>query len=143
MVMDVKSKWGVAVAERGFTQIPNYLMQINNFVSDDHKLPPSEMMVLLQIVATWWRKQEQPFPSMRTLADRAGISERQVQRSIKALETKGYLKKAKKVQKSGVISSNVYDLNPLVEILKEVAAHYKNKYPRGLKRPPADQPSTE
>ena len=59
---------------------------------------------------------------MSTLAQRAGISERQVQRAIKALEQKGYLTKAKKKIK-GVIASNVYDLSPLVKILQTVAEH--------------------
>jgi predicted transcriptional regulator len=142
-MQDMLSKWGRDVAERGFTQVPNYLLQINMFVHDDHKLSPTEMVVLLHLVATWWKKNEMPFPSMNTIADRAGISERQVQRSIKALEQKGYLKKTKKKIK-GVIASNVYDLSPLVKVLDEVAKHFINKHPRQIKAPenvslPAEQ----
>jgi predicted transcriptional regulator len=133
-MQDMLSKWGREVAERGFTQVPNYLLQINMFVHDDHKLSPTEMVVLLHLVATWWKKSEMPFPSMNTIADRAGISERQVQRSIKALEQKGYLKKTKKKIK-GVIASNVYDLSPLVKVLDEVAKHFINKHPRQIKAP--------
>jgi predicted transcriptional regulator len=130
-MQDIATKWGLEVAERGFAQIPNYLIQLNVFVHDDHKLSPAEMVVLLQLVATWWKKDEMPFPSMNTLAERAGISERQVQRSIKSLEQKGYLKKAKKKIK-GVIASNVYDLSPLVQILRTVAEHFVNKHPRKI-----------
>jgi len=75
-----------------------------------------------------------PYPSMRTLADKAGISERQVQRSINSLEKKGYFKKDRKKIK-GVIATNSYDLTPLVEMLKIVAEHYVNKYPRNIKVP--------
>jgi hypothetical protein len=39
-------------------------------------------LVLLQLVGTWWRKENMPFPSMATLAVRSGVSERQIQRSI-------------------------------------------------------------
>jgi predicted transcriptional regulator len=133
-MQDIAAKWVLEVAERGFAQIPNYLIQLNLFVHDDHKLSPTEMVVLLQLVATWWKKDEMPFPSMNTLADRAGISERQVQRSIKSLEQKGYLKKAKKKIK-GVIASNVYDLLPLVQILQTVAGHFINKHPRKIPGP--------
>jgi predicted transcriptional regulator len=133
-MQDIATKWGLEVAERGFAQIPNYLIQLNLFVHDDHKLSPAEMVVLLQLVATWWKKDEMPFPSMNTLAERAGISERQVQRSIKSLEQKGYLKKAKKKIK-GVIASNVYDLSPLVRILGTVAEHFVNKHPRKISTP--------
>jgi len=136
-MQDIAAKWGLEVAERGFAQIPNYLIQLNLYVHDDHKLSPAEMVVLLQLVATWWKKDEMPFPSMNTLAERAWISERQVQRSIKSLEQKGYLKKAKKKIK-GVIASNVYDLSPLVSILQTVAAHFINKHPRKIVIPKED-----
>ncbi len=120
--------------------MPNYLMQINLHVHDDHKLSPAEMVVLLQLVASGWKVNEMPFPSMSTLAERAGISERQVQRSIKALEQKGYVTKAKKKIK-GVIASNVYDLSPLVKILQTVAEHFVNKHPRTIKTPEVGQSS--
>ncbi len=129
---DILSKWGPDVASRGFTQIPNYLLQINMFVHEDHQLSATETLTLIHLIATWWNKDEMPFPSMRTLAERSGISERQIQRAIKALEEKGYLKKTKKKIKT-VISSNVYDLTPTVKILEEVAGHFANAHPRVIK----------
>jgi DNA-binding transcriptional regulator YhcF (GntR family) len=129
---DISSKWGTAVAERGFAQIPNYLLQINMFVHDDHKISPAETVILFQLIASWWKKDEMPYPSMRTLSDRTGISERQVQRAIKGLEEKGYLKRTRSKIK-GVISSNVYDLTPMLVILQTVAEHYVNKHPRNIK----------
>jgi len=125
-------KWGMPVVERGFTQVPNILLQVNMFVHDDHKLSSTELLVLLLLVATWWEKDEMPFPSMRTLSDRSGISERQVQRAIKALEEKGYLVKFKKKLKKTVVASNGYDLNPTVQILSDIANHYNNKAPREI-----------
>jgi predicted transcriptional regulator len=126
------SKWGKAVAERGFVQLPNILLQLNIFVHEDIRLPPTEMALLLQLVGSWWKKDEMPFVSMHTLAQRAGISQRQVQRSVNALEQKGYLRKTKGKIK-GVIASNVYDLTPLVSILTTVAEHFSNKYPRKIR----------
>jgi predicted transcriptional regulator len=107
------------------------------FVHDDHKLSPTEMIVLFHLVGSWWKKDEMPFPSLNTLADQIGISQRQVQRSINTLEEKGYLKRIKKKIK-GVIASNVYDLSPLVETLKIVADHFVNKHPRNIKSPKDD-----
>ncbi|MGH1379280.1 MAG: helix-turn-helix domain-containing protein [Alphaproteobacteria bacterium] len=133
-MQDISSKWGKEIAGRGFTQIPNYLLQINMFVHEDHRVSPAEMVVLLQIISSWWKKNEMPYPSMRTLADKAGISERQVQRSINSLEKKGYFTKDKRKIK-GVIATNVYDLSPLVEMLNVVAEHYVNKHPRNIVRP--------
>jgi predicted transcriptional regulator len=136
-MQDMVTKWGKEVAERGFTQIPNYLMRINMFVHDDHKLSPTEMVVLFHLVGSWWKKDEMPFPSLNTLADQIGISQRQVQRSINTLEQKGYLKRMKKKIK-GVIASNVYDLSPLADTLKIVADHFVNKHPRNIRSPKDD-----
>jgi predicted transcriptional regulator len=138
-MQDMVTKWGKEVVERGFTQIPNYLMRINMFVHDDHKLSPTEMIVLFHLVASWWKKDEMPFPSLNTLANQIGISQRQVQRSINTLEQKGYLKRMKKKIK-GVIASNVYDLSPLVETLTIVADHFVNKHPRNIKSLKDDLP---
>ena len=66
-----------------------------------------------------------------TLSERSGISERQVQRAVKALGEKGYLVKVKKKLKT-VIASNAYDLNPTVDILTEIANHYTNHTPREI-----------
>jgi len=129
---DVLDKWGKGVAERGFAQIPNYLLQLNKFVADDMQLSAAESLVLIQLVACWWKRDEMPFLAMRTISDRTGISERQVQRSIKTLEQKGYFKKEKKKIK-GVIASNSYDLMPLVDILKTIDEHFVNKHPRNIK----------
>lgn len=131
---DILSKWGKGVSERGFAQIPNYLLQVNMFVTDEMKLTPVEMIVLLHLVASWWNKDEMPFLAMRTLADRTGISERQVQRCIKSLEEKGYFKKERKKIK-GIIASNSYDLMPLVNILNTIDEHFINKHPRKINDP--------
>ena len=68
---DLVSKWGEVVAARGFTQVPNYLLMLNQFLADDEKLPPSEMMVLLTLVGSWWKKDSPPFPSVKSIADRS------------------------------------------------------------------------
>lgn len=55
-MQDIISKWGKEVAAGGFTQIPNHLIRINMFVHDNIKLSPTEMLVLLPLVASWWKK---------------------------------------------------------------------------------------
>ena len=55
----------------------------------DHRLSPVELLLLFQLVGTWWKKGELPFPSMSTLAVRCGVSERQIQRAVNHLEKVG------------------------------------------------------
>ena len=130
---DLIEKWGEPVASRGFTQIPNYLLLVNQFLADENKLPPSEMMVLLTLVGSWWKKDTPPFPSIKSISTRANISERQALRALSSLEKKGFLKRDKQAKTSGVIARNVYDLSPLTIKLGEVALAFPNIFPRKIK----------
>lgn len=130
-VPDIVQKWGVSVAERGFAQVPNYLLLINNFIDPEFALKPLELLILLQLVGSWWKKGDQPFPSMKTLAVRCGASERQVHRAIANLEELNLLAKTKRRSK-GIISSNAYDLQPLVDMLNEIAKAFVNESPRNV-----------
>jgi DNA-binding transcriptional regulator YhcF (GntR family) len=136
MALDIEIKWGGAVAKRGFAQIPNYLLLVNQFLDDEHKLSPVESLVIIQLAASWWRKDENPFPSMGMLARRAGVSERQVQRAIAKLETSGFIKRAKRKTK-GIIQANSYDMSGTVQILNEIAAKFPNLYERNISINPA------
>jgi predicted transcriptional regulator len=126
---EMSGKWGRTVAQRGFAQVPNYLMLINRFLGEESRLSPTELLVLIQLVGTWWKKEEKPFPSMRTLAVRCGVSERQMQRAINSLVSKGLLIREKRRTK-GIIASNIYDMQPLVDVLGEIARVFPNEYPR-------------
>jgi len=129
---EVAKKWGDKVADRGFSQVPNYLLLLNQFIDPDNRLSPLELLILIELSGSWWKKGEQPFPSMRTLATRCGTSERQVLRAISRLEELSLIKRVKRRSK-GLIASNAYDLTPLVDMLTEVAKQYPNEFPRKIK----------
>ena len=130
---DLTEKWGEAVAQRGFSQIPNYLLLLNTFLDEEKRLTPVEQLVLLQLVASWWKRDDRPFPSVGTLASRVGASPRQVQRALKRLEEDNFVKRITR-RSRGVIASNAYDLTPLTEVLAEVAKLYPNAHPRKITR---------
>lgn len=129
---DMVEKWGEEVAKRGFSQVPNYLIMLNQFIDEDKRLSPLELLILIELVGVWWKKDELPYPSMKTLAVRCGTSERQVVRAISRLEKDELLKREKRRSK-GLISSNAYDLSPLVERLREVAKAFPNAFPRTIR----------
>lgn len=131
-VSDIAEKWGDKVAKRGFAQTPNYLLFINQFIDEDKKLSPLEVLLLVQISATWWQKSEKPFPSVKTLATRCGTSERQVLRALAKLEGLELVKRVKRRDK-GLIASNAYDLSPLVAQLEVIADAFPNAFPRNLR----------
>lgn len=129
---EIATKWGLPISERGFSQLPNYLIQINQFIEPEKRLSSLELLLLIQLSGAWWKKSEMPFPAMRTLAIRCGTSERQVLRAISHLEELNLLKRVKR-RTDGLIASNAYDLSPLVTILEEIAKAYPNEFPRNVR----------
>src|SRR5687767_5772113 len=87
-VARTQQKWGEAATAAGFTVLPNHLLSINQFLSVDRQITPTEMVVLLQVLSAWWSADKLPFPSKTTIARRAGLSPRQVQRALSGLEGK-------------------------------------------------------
>jgi hypothetical protein len=131
--LDIAEKWGQRVAARGFAQVPNYLLLLNQFLDKEHRLSPIELLLVIQLVGTWWRKDQLPFPSMNRLAIRCGVSERQIQRAVNHLVKLGLIGRVKR-RSQGIISSNAYDLAPLVSFLNTVAESFPNEYPRTLEQ---------
>lgn len=130
---DVAVKWGADVAERGFTQIPNYLLLLDQFLDKEHRLSPVELLVLFQLAGAWWKPKEMPFPAMTTLAVRCGVSERQIQRAVTRLEKIGLIRRVKR-RNGSIIASNAYDLAPLARFLNEVAQSFPTEFPRRVDR---------
>lgn len=133
---DIAEKWGEAVAGRGFAQIPNYLLLLNQFLDEESRLTPIELLVLFQLAGAWWQKDKQPFPSIRTLAARCGASDRQLQRSLNHLVELELIARVKR-RSRGIIASNAYDLSPLVAFLNKVSKAFPNGYPRKIDQPVA------
>lgn len=129
---DVVLKWGRDVVGAGFAQVPNYLLRFNQFTSDEDRLSPTELLLLIELAGTWWKKDDLPFPSMKTLAVRCGTSERQILRAVKRLEEIPLLQRVNR-KKKGIIASNAYDLSPLVEVLQVIADTYPPERRRKLR----------
>lgn len=123
------------MAGRGFAQVPNYLLLLNQFLAEDKRLSPTELLILMQLVGAWWRKDEMPYPALKTLAVRSGVSDRQAQRAVTRLEEEGYLRREKR-KRGRLIASNAYNLEPLVSVLNEVAKAFPNEAPRRIRKPP-------
>lgn len=134
---DIVLKWGRDVAGSGFAQVPNYLLRFNQFTAEEDRLSPTELLLLIELAGTWWKKDDLPFPSMKTLAMRCGTSERQILRAVKRLEGIPLLKRINR-KKKGIIASNAYDLSPLVEVLQVIAETYPPEKRRKLRDEQSD-----
>ncbi|QLL41038.1 helix-turn-helix domain-containing protein [Sulfitobacter pontiacus] len=111
-------KWGKATMDLGYTVIPSALLRGQARLG----IGPNELAVLLHLLDHWWRPEDMPWPSKKTIAERLGISTKTVQRAMVTLETANLLQRKERYHKTGGRTSNEYDLSPLVERLKPIVA---------------------
>ena len=112
-------KWGVA-AKAGFQQIPNSLFHAQKSLGLDN----TDIVVLLNLTSHWWRKEELPYPRPSVIAQRMGTSTRTVERHLRNLEVKGFIKSIplppRKVGEH-LLKSREFDLSGLAKRLEELA----------------------
>jgi predicted transcriptional regulator len=113
----IERRWTKKVLEPGFTVIPAALLRALVRLH----LGPNELSVLLQIIDHWWEDEDMPFPSKRRMAERLGVSQKTVQRSVGRLVAEGLIRRKARHGKHGGQTSNLYDLTPLVEKLTPIA----------------------
>ena len=110
-----QKKWGDLIlggGKTGFTIVPDALLRHQGSM----KISPSEMVVLLNLVAFWWFSDKPPFPGNETLARRIGFNKRTVQRAVLGLKKKGLIEvtTTKKQQSDGgYLSRREIDFSPL------------------------------
>jgi predicted transcriptional regulator len=125
-----RAKWGDATIDAGFTILPNHLLAINQFLTVERQLTPTEMFVILQVLLAWWSADRLPFPSKAAIAGRTGLSTRQIQRALASLEEKGFLQRTARFEGGRGRMTNLYDPNGLVKTVQEFAAKQPDIFAR-------------
>lgn len=116
-----EEKWGPAVMKLGFCIVPSLLLRAQRRL----KLNPTQLAVLMQLCDYWWDSARKPFPSKESLAQRLGLSARQVQRHIADLEQAGLVTRIERRGSNGGKLTNTYDLSGLVSRLQELEPEFK------------------
>ncbi len=120
-VQSSDKKWGKEVMKQGFCIVPSILLRAQRRLG----LNPTQLAVLLQLCDYWWDPARKPYPSKETIGERLGLSARQVQRYMAALEAAELLTRNERYAKNGGRLSNEYDLSGLVEKLKKIAPDFE------------------
>ncbi len=115
-----EKKWGTEVMKHGYCILPSILLQAQARLC----ISPQQMVVLLQLAEHWWREDSKVFPAKAVLAGRVGLSEKQIQRHIAALEQKKLVQRKERIVPGRGKVSNEYDLSGLVKKLKEIASEF-------------------
>lgn len=110
--------WGDALSY-GFVGVPTLLLKHQG----DLQISPQEMVVLLNLLASWWEAGNLPFPRTTTIASRSGLSVRVVQRQLLSLEQKGLITRLanQTVKGNPELIVTRYDPKGLVKRLQELS----------------------
>ena len=116
-----EKKWGKEVIALGFCIVPSLLLKAQQRLG----LNPTQLAILIQLCDFWWVNERKPYPSKASLAERLGISKRQVQRHVAELEGAGLVKRRQRTANHGGKMANTYDLDGLVERLRELEPEFR------------------
>lgn len=115
-----EKKFGKPVMDLGFCIVPSLLMQAQARLG----INAVQFNIVMQLADIWWSSERKPWPSKKYLADRMGLSPRQIQRQIAELETAGLVVRISRTLPSKGKTSNEYDLSGLVAKLKELEPEF-------------------
>lgn len=114
-------KWGAKVLEHGFSIVPSLLFKGQARLG----INGMQLAILLHLADFWWDSDQHPWPAKSTVAERLGVSSRQFQKHIEALEKRGYVKRIERLSSRKGKLSNAYDLSGLVERLKKIEPEFR------------------
>jgi DNA-binding transcriptional ArsR family regulator len=115
-----EKKWGKAVMKVGFNIFPSLILKAQTRLG----LNPTQLALLLHLTDFWWDVNRLPWPSVKTLSERTGLSTRQVQRHLSELETCGLITRIERRAKHKGKMSNEFSFAGLVEKLNEFAPEF-------------------
>lgn len=103
-------KWSPDIDEYSFTQIPNLLLACQGHL----RLTDGELLTLIHLLTYWFSYKSKVYPSIKTLTKFSSNGYSTIQKRLRTLEEKGFIKR---VHKLG--TSNTFDLVPCVKKLRE------------------------
>ena len=108
----VESRWTPALTERGFTPVSIFFL--DNYHLLVPKLSYAEAMFIIHLLRFKW-SEEDPYPSLITIARQMGISSQMARHHARHLEKSGFLKRELRFGET-----NRYNLQPLFDALEKL-----------------------
>jgi DNA-binding transcriptional ArsR family regulator len=109
--MEVNRKFGLCL-------IPSLLLRSQQQLG----LNPTQLLLLVQLCDLSSDPGQNPAPSKKTLSERLGLSERQIQRHLSKLEKVGMISRIERLGPDCGILANAYDLSGLRMALKKLTS---------------------
>jgi DNA-binding MarR family transcriptional regulator len=118
-----EKKWGRDVLARGFLIVPAMIVRAQARLG----LDAAHLNVLLHLADHWWQAARLPYPSKARIAERMGVTPRQVQRYLTALEKRGFITRLERRGPQGGRLNNAYNLSGFVAALKKLEPEFKKE----------------
>ena len=107
----LEHRWGKSLIDAGWVGFPSVFLQRQQALG----LDPFDVNILLQLADHWWERDNLPFPSKKTLADRIGVKPRTIQRHVARMETAGFIKRIERRHRNGGNKTNRYSFDGLIK----------------------------
>ena len=99
-----QAKWGKMALSKGVTVIPTaFLLHASRA-----GLNPIQQILIIHLVSYWWKAGRDPYPSLKELRRRTGLTEKTLSKHLKGLEDKMWLTRVRRYN-----NSYRYDLDRL------------------------------
>lgn len=98
-------KWSPEIEIYNFTQVPNLLLACQGHL----KLTDGELVTLIHLLKFWFNHDSRVYPSITTLSKFSHKGYSTIQKRLRTLEQKGFIKRRRTYK-----TSNTYDLIPCV-----------------------------
>jgi hypothetical protein len=135
-----QAKWGKMALSKGVTVIPTaFLLHASRA-----GLNPAQQILIIHLVSYWWKAGRDPYPSLKELRRRTGMTEKTISKHLKGLEDKMWLTRKRRYN-----NSYRYDLDRLARrvawLSGDQTAMARDKFhPTGQQAPsPSPHASTE
>lgn len=125
-----EKKFGKPVMDLGFCIVPSLLMWGQARLG----INAVQFNIIMHLADIWWEKENRPWPKKQLLAERMGMSERQIQRQIAELEAAGLIQRIERTRPGRGKTSNEYDLSGLVRKLQALEPEFAEMKRENQKR---------
>ena len=106
--------WG-DILDQGFTSVPNILLRYRSYLG----IKSHHLALVIDIMSFKWDA-DNPFPSYSALAEKAGVTERGIMKTIQDLERLSLLKRTQRFdEETGAQITTIFDFRPLVQKLTD------------------------
>ena len=133
-----QAKWGKMALSKGVTVIPTaFLLHASRA-----GLNPAQQILIIHLVSYWWKAGRDPYPSLKELRRRTGMTEKTISKHLKGLEDKMWLTRKRRYN-----NSYRYDLDRLARRVAWLAgdqtAMARDKFPPEQQAPSPPTPMEE